>query len=122
VRPSEVGAREDRIRAVALSVDDYELGGLSLRQWHDWLTHTTLATRADHPKGGPRPDQVAWLAIALELIFVEAYGEGPNVRGGLEHFFELVQLGAPEVQGWVRDYGRCLPRCLGPLTGWCDRT
>jgi hypothetical protein len=104
------------------SVDEYQLDGRSLREWHEWLTETRLAAQALLPSSSrndrhPGPEESAWLAIALELIYLEAYGTDPNVAGGLKHYLELVHCGSPDIEGLVQDYGYCLPGSLKPLIG-----
>lgn len=104
-------------------VDECQLDGRSLREWHEWLTETRLAAQALHPSARrrrhrPAPEESAWLAIALELIYLEAYGTDPNVEGGLKHYLELVHHGSPYIEGLVQDYGYCLPGSLKPLIGW----
>jgi hypothetical protein len=107
---------------VRVGVDEYQMDGRSLREWHEWLTGTRLAAQALHPSRSrgdrrPAPEESAWLAIALELIYLEAYGTDPNVAGGLKHYLELVHHGSPDIEGLVQDYGHCLPGSLKPLIG-----
>jgi hypothetical protein len=107
---------------VQAGVDEYQMAGRSLREWHEWLTGTRLAAQALHPSGSrndrhPAPDESAWLAIALELIYLEAYGTDPNVAGGLKRYLELVHHCSPDIEGLVQDYGYCLPGSLKPLIG-----
>jgi hypothetical protein len=106
-----------------VGIDEYQLDGRSLREWHEWLTKTRLAAQALHPSSSrkgrhPAPEKSAWLAIALELIYLEAYGTDPTVAGGLKRYLELVHHGSPDIEGLVQDYGYCLPGSLKPLIGW----
>lgn len=99
-------------------LDELELDGRSLQEWHNWLTHTVVGARAQHPSSSRRCsrakplDERAWVAIALELIYVDAYGADDNVPGALRHYLELAERSSREAEGLLSDYAHRLPGSL----------
>jgi hypothetical protein len=99
-------------------LDDLELDGRTLREWHDWLTRSVSGARSQHPSSSRRRsrsrplEQRAWLAIALELIYVDAYGADDNVPGALRHYLDFAEHSWGEAEVLVSDYAHRLPVSL----------
>lgn len=101
-------------------LDELQLHGRSVRQWHHWLT-------TDEDTGEPHGDDMvpcsrygrdgtecAWWALACEAVYVEANGENSDEdpSAALTYYLGLAVNDHESVLELVRDYWYAIPNEL----------
>lgn len=100
-------------------LESTELEGHSLQQWHYMLTSDESGEPTGHllvpcSRYGRTGADVAWWAIACEVIYVDANGPSDDAELALEFYMGLAVNDHDDIASLVKENWHAVPEALRP--------